>query len=182
MTPVVANVRPYARRFCPACVSAIVFSFFVGTAAGQYPPPDGPRQAPPQFNPRQGQDQMEELNRHMDEIRRSFLSDAPNAPNIKKTVRAVNDGVTGLAVGIMVGGVAIILLIGLFVFRSLRPSAYARKRPLDDPRLRLLLADMAAEEQKTRAKQEKESVGQHVATDVGSKTKMASAIQSTQER
>ena len=107
---------------------------------------------------------MEELNRHMDEIRRSFLSDAPNAPNIKKTVRAVNDGVTGLAVGIMVGGVAIILLIGLFVFRSLRPSAYARKRPLDDPRLRLLLADMAAEGQKARAKPEKDSVGQHMAT------------------
>ena len=42
--------------------------------------------------------------------------------------------------------------------------ANARNRPLEDPRLRLLLANMAAEGQKARAKPEKEPVGQHMAT------------------
>jgi uncharacterized protein YneF (UPF0154 family) len=170
MTPVMANGRRYARPCCLACVSAIVFGFFVGTAAGQYTPPGGPRQTapiqmPPQFDPRQSEQQMEELNRHLEEISRKFLSDAPNAPNIKKTVGAVNDAVTGMAVAIMLGGVIIIVLIGLFVFKRLRPSAYARNRPLDDPRLRALLADMA---EKGSVKAEKESVGQHIASDGGS--------------
>jgi len=169
MIPAVANIRRYARRRCLACVSAIVFGFFVGKAAGQYPPSGGSRQTapiqtPPQFNPRQGEQQLEELNRHLDEIRRNILSDAPNAPKFKKTVGAVNDAVTGMAVAIMLGGVIIILLVGLFVFNRLRPSAYARNRPLEDPRLRLLLADMEAEGRKARATAEKKAVGQHMAT------------------
>ena len=62
---------------------------------------------------------MEELNRHLDEIRRNFLSDAPNAPRVKKTVRAVNDAVNGMAVAIMVGGVIIILLVGIpLIFKT----------------------------------------------------------------
>jgi hypothetical protein len=161
MTPVVANVRRYARLCCLACVSATVFGFFAGTAAGQFTPPGRPRQTQPQFDPRRGEQQMEELE---EVIRRNFLSDAPNALNVKKTVRAVQDGTTGLAVGIMLGGLIIIVLVGLFVLRQLRPSAYARNRPLEDPRLRLLLAEMAAEGQKARAKPDKESVGQHLAT------------------
>jgi hypothetical protein len=174
MTPVVANGRRYARPCSLACVSAVVFCFLVGTAGGQYPQPNAPRQTapiqmPPQFDPRQSEQQLEELNRHLDEIQRKFLGNAPNAPNIKKTVGAVNDAVNGMAIAIMLGGTVIIVLIGLFVFKSLRPSANARKRLWEeDPRLRLLLAEMAADEHKARAKPEKESVGQHLATNVGS--------------
>jgi hypothetical protein len=165
MTSVVANVRRYARRHCLACVSAIVFGFFVGTAAGQNPPPGGPRQTlPPRFDPRQAEQQMEELNRHLEDISRDFLSDLPNAPNVKKTVRAVNDAATGIAVAIMLVGVIVFLLIGMFIFKLLRPPAYARNRSLDDPRLRLLLAEMAAEKENARAKPEKEPVVQHMAT------------------
>ncbi len=107
---------------------------------------------------------MEELNRHLDEIRSNFLSDKPTASKVKKTVGAVNDAVGGMAIAIMICGVIVIALVALFVIKRLRPSAYAGNRPLDDPRLRLLLADMEAEGRKARAKAEKESVGQYRAT------------------
>jgi uncharacterized protein YneF (UPF0154 family) len=157
MNPAVANLR--------RCVSVIVFSFLAGTAAGQSTPPEGIRQPmPQQFDRRQAEQQMEELNRHIDEIRSNFLSDTPTASKVKKTVRAVNDAVDGMTIAIMLGGVIIIALIGLFVIKRMRPSAYASNRPLDDPRIRLLLADMEAEGQKARAKAEKEPVGQHLAS------------------
>jgi hypothetical protein len=82
-----------------------------------------------------------------------------DAPKVKKTVRTVNDAVDGMAIGIMICGVLVIALVGWFIFKQMRPRSYTRRygggSPLDDPRLRLLMEDMAAEGKKNQAKAEK---------------------------
>jgi hypothetical protein len=171
MIQVVAKGRRHARPYSLACVSAMFLSFFAGTAHGQFAPDEGPRQQP-QFDPWQGgrnNKHLDELNDRLEEIRRRWTNALTDSPKVKKTVRAVNDAVDGMAIGIMICGVLVIALVGWFIFKQMRPRSYTRRygggSPLDDPRLRLLMADMAAEGKKNQAKAEQAAVGERLTSE-----------------
>jgi hypothetical protein len=148
-------------------VSTLAISFFVGTARGQYTPPGAPRvQTPPIQSPRPSNPwQAEQVNRWWEESRENASRYPTYAPNVKGASRAINDAVGGMAVAMALGGGLIILLVGLFIFKCLRPPVYARNRALDDPHLRAVLADMAAQGRKAHAKAEQAPAGERMATE-----------------
>jgi hypothetical protein len=155
------RVMAYARLCGPMCLSAIVVSIVMGTARGQSTPrvQTTPSQAPLPFNPEQ---QMEQVNKWLNENRNNparYLGDAPFAPHVQKTGRAINDAADGMAVAVALGGGLIVLLVGIYILKRVRTPIYARNQALDDPRLRLLMADMAAQAQKARAALDRESQG-----------------------
>jgi hypothetical protein len=165
MMPIVSHGRRYTWPCSLACVSAVVMSFLVGTARGQDRPPNAPRVS---TQPHQGQRpynpwQDEQFNKWWEESRDNPARNVFDSPNVKGATRAINDAASGMAVAMALGGGIIILLVGLFIMRRLRPPVYARNRALEDPRLRALLAHMAEQGQKADAKAKEERIGEPVA-------------------
>jgi hypothetical protein len=103
---------------------------------------------------------MEQVNKWLEESRNyedRYFRDSPYAPRAQKAVRAVKDAADGMAVATALGGGIIVLLVGLFIAKRLRTPSYARSSALDDPRIRLLMSDMASESQRARAALNRES-------------------------
>jgi len=157
MFPFFAHVRRFTGSYGLACLSILVVSLFVGTAAGQNKTREKPK-VPAPNNPWEDRDNMEQVNQVLEEFRKNAIrdfGDLPHAPNVKKTVRAMEDAATGTTAAIIIAFAFVALLLGLFICRRLVPGAHTKRSALDDPYLRAYLAGLETNKAPAKTEQVK---------------------------
>ena len=86
---------------------------------------------------------MEQFNQLLEESRRNaarHFGDLPNANNVQRSVRAIEDVATGTTAAVMIVAGSVVLLLGLYLIRRMAPGVHTRRSVLDDPCLRAYMA------------------------------------------
>jgi hypothetical protein len=153
------NIGAYAL----AGVAILVLGAFVAPVAGQITGPGASRVPTPNIqvpsNPWHGQNPVEQANQWWEESQRNSGRDFPSFPNVKKTVKHMEDAATGTTAAVLIAAGIVVLLVGLYLFRLFSPAAHTRHSTLDDPCVRAYMAALEANNAPAKLEQAK-PVGQ----------------------